>query len=136
MRTTLLHGTCVEIKGRSVLIMGNPGMGKSSLALQLLDRGAVLVSDDQTCLSLEGKDLMACPPPSLSGLMEVRGVGICTFPYQKKSLLKLFVEICDHIKSERLPEHVFKEYHGVRLPYLKLLKGDPLAAIKVELKIG
>jgi len=136
MTISSLHGTSVEIKGKAALITGKPGSGKSSLALQLLDRGALLVSDDQTHLVLEDGHIIVSPPASLQGMMEVRGIGICQFPYQEKSVLKLFVEICDQRDCERLPEPTFKEYYGIKVPYLKISKGDPLGAIKVELKIG
>ena len=43
----LIHGTCVTLKGKAVLLRGEPGIGKSSLALDLIDRGAPLVADDQ-----------------------------------------------------------------------------------------
>ena len=135
MKTTSLHGTCVEVKGKGVLITGNPGAGKSALALQLMDRGALFISDDQTVLSQETGEIVIQAPLALKGLMEVRGVGICQFPCQEKSFLRLFVEICDSIDVERLPEPSFVEYYGIRVPYLKILKGDPLGAIKIELKV-
>lgn len=135
MKAAPLHGTCVEVKGKGVLITGKPGFGKSSLALQLMDRGALFISDDQTALSQEAGEIVVRAPLALKGLMEVRGVGICQFPCQEKSFLKLFVEICGSIDMERLPEPSFIEYYGIRVPYLKLLKGDPLGAIKVELKV-
>jgi len=131
-----LHATCVEIQGRAILISGKPGVGKSSLALQLIDRGAFLISDDQTFLSLEGEILVASPPHTLKGLMEVRGIGLCSFPYQEKSPLRLCVEICEEKELERFPEPAFIEYHGIKVPYLKLKRGDPLGTIKVELKVS
>ena len=79
---------------------------------------------------------MTSPPPSLKGLLEVRGVGICAFPYKEKSPLQLSVEICDERTLERLPEPIFVEYYGIKLPCLKLKKDDSLGAIKVELKIA
>ncbi|OJW53372.1 MAG: hypothetical protein BGO67_01320 [Alphaproteobacteria bacterium 41-28] len=132
----LLHGTCVEIKGKAVLISGKPGMGKSSLALQLIDRGALLVSDDQTFIKLKEGILIASPAPSLKGLLEVRGIGICPFPYQEQSPLALCVEISDEDKTQRLPEPIFIEYHGIQIPCLTLAKNDLLGAIKVELSVG
>lgn len=130
-----LHSTCVEIKGKAVLICGKPGTGKSSLALQLIDRGAILVADDQTCLSLEKRTLMASPPLALRGLIEVRGIGICPLPYHDRSPLALCVEIQETL-PERLPGPLWVEYCGVRIPCLKLVKNDPLSAIKVEMRIS
>lgn len=130
-----LHGTCIDIGGNGVLICGKPGAGKSSLALQLIDRGAILVADDQTLLSLETGGLAAQSPLPLRGMIEVRGVGLCSFPFQQKSYLKLCVEICEKEELERLPTLVFVEYHKKKLPLLKLGKGDVLGAMKVELKL-
>ncbi len=135
MTNLLLHGTCVEVHGKAILISGKPGVGKSSLALQLIDRGALLVADDQTLIRLKGGGLIASPPLLLKGLLEVRGVGICSFPYQEKSTLGLCVDICEEKEAERLPEPTFIEYHGIKVPCLKLAKNDPLGAIKVELRV-
>ena len=136
MKPLILHGTCIDINGNGVLIRGKPGIGKSSLALQLIDRGAILVADDQTLLSLESQVVMAQPPLSLKGLMEVRGIGLCSFPFQQKSPLRLCVEICDKEELERLPEPLFISYYEVKIPLLKLGKGELLGAIKVELKLS
>ena len=131
-----LHGTCVDVRGNGVLIQGKPGAGKSSLALQLIDRGAILISDDQTLLSLETEKLVAQSPSPLRGMMEVRGVGLCSFPFQQKAYLKLCVEICEKEELERLPDNLFVEYHCMRIPLLKLGKYEPLGAVKVELKLS
>ena len=42
----LLHATAIAINGAGVLLLGPSGSGKSDLALRLIDRGAVLISDD------------------------------------------------------------------------------------------
>jgi len=130
-----LHGTSVEIQGSGVLICGKPGMGKSSLALQLIDRGALLIADDQTLLDLEGNKLILQPPPPLRGIMEVRGVGLFPLPFQEKSFLRLCIEISEREKLERLPKPIFIEYYGIKIPLLKLNKNDPLGALKVEMKL-
>ena len=57
------QATCVAIGGRAVLIEGEPGSGKSSLALALIDRGAALIGDDGVRLELRGNRLYASPPP-------------------------------------------------------------------------
>lgn len=135
MKPLTLHGTCVDIKGNGVLICGKSGVGKSSLALQLIDRGATLVADDQTFLNLEHETLVAHAPISLKGIMEVRGIGLCSFPFQSKSFLRLCIEIYENEELERLPNPLFVEYYGIKVPQLKLKKDDPLGPIKVELKL-
>ncbi|MDZ4322667.1 MAG: HPr kinase/phosphatase C-terminal domain-containing protein [Alphaproteobacteria bacterium] len=136
MTLLTLHGTAIEIQGKAVLLTGKPGMGKSSLALQLIDRGACLVADDQTCLTLEKGEVYAASPNALKGLLEVRGVGIYPFPSQNKSPLNLVVEICELDEILRLPDPTFVQYHNIPIPSLKLAKYDPLGALKVELKMG
>src|SRR6185369_13552251 len=70
------HASTVARDGRAVLIMGPSGSGKSDLALRLLDRGFSLVSDDQTLVRVDGGRLLASPPQTIAGKLEVRGVGI------------------------------------------------------------
>jgi|GEM_PF-6713571 hypothetical protein len=47
-----LHASAVEWNGKAVLFCGLPGTGKSILAAAMLQKGARLISDDLTCLSL------------------------------------------------------------------------------------
>ncbi|HEY6868656.1 MAG TPA: HPr kinase/phosphatase C-terminal domain-containing protein, partial [Novosphingobium sp.] len=76
----LYQATCVAIGGRAVLITGEPGSGKSSLALALIDRGALLVGDDGVALAARAGRLLASPAPATTGLIEVRNVGLLTRP--------------------------------------------------------
>lgn len=136
MTSLTLHGTTVALKEKAVLILGKPGMGKSSLALQLIDRGAKLVADDQTCLTLEKDALYASCPAPLKGLMEVRGVGLCPFPSQDTVPLALVVELCEPQDLQRLPDPSFVQYHGIEVPSLKVASHDFLGAFKVEIKLN
>ena len=78
---SVLHqASCVAIGNRAVLIEGEPGTGKSTLALGLIDRGAVLVGDDGVSLDLRGNRLYASPAPAIAGLLEVRNLGLLQFP--------------------------------------------------------
>src|SRR3546814_17295142 len=71
-----LHVSCVAKDGRAILIAGRSGAGKSDLALRLIDRGAVLVSDDYTVVRRVSGKLLAAAPRNIEGQMEVRGVGL------------------------------------------------------------
>ena len=71
-----LQASCVAIDGRAVIIEGPPGSGKSSLALALIDRGAMLVGDDGVLLEPRRGRLWALPPPNIAGLLEIRNVGL------------------------------------------------------------
>jgi len=78
--TLLYQASCVAVAGRGLMIAGPPGSGKSSLALALIDRGAVLVGDDGVSLTMRDSALWADPPPNTAGLIEVRNVGLVRFP--------------------------------------------------------
>ena len=72
----LLHASAIARGAEAVLLLGRPGSGKSDLALRLIQEGWALVADDQCVLRVEGNALRAEAPPSLRGMLEVRGVGI------------------------------------------------------------
>ena len=77
----MLHqASCVSIGGRGLMIEGAPGTGKSSLALALIDRGAILVGDDGVMLERRGPGLIATPPAAIRGKFEIRNVGIVDLP--------------------------------------------------------
>ena len=80
MSTILANVSCVAIGDRAVLIEGESGSGKSSLALALIDRGAILVGDDGVALETRGERLWALPPPNIAGLVELRNLGLVTLP--------------------------------------------------------
>ncbi len=84
MNTTHLeHGVFVVIFALGVLIRGQPGIGKSSLALELIDRGHAFVSDDVVQIkpsaelpSSESTDLFGSAPTMLQNLLAVRDIGV------------------------------------------------------------
>lgn len=94
-----IHGTCVAVGDRGVLIRGPSGAGKSSLALQLiLDApralpAATLVADDRVLLSAEAGQVWAQPVPTLAGLIEVRGLGIRRLPWRDRVSLALVIDL-------------------------------------------
>lgn len=124
------HATCIEVGGKGVLLMGAPGSGKSSLALQMIDSPgfglgeevlrARLVADDQVVLTAEGDRLVATAPENLRGLIEVRGIGILALPVIEATVLSLAVELATPPATERLPEPRSLELLGVELPLIGL----------------
>ena len=130
MSRTILAG-CVAIDGRAVLILGQPGSGKSSLALALIDRGAVLVGDDGVTLEAHGGRLIASPPPNIAGLIEVRNVGLITLPTASGVPVALALKLDQ--AAERLPEaaEVF-ELDGASVPMLRLSPGSPVVALRAD----
>lgn len=126
-----LHASCVAIGGRAVLIEGRSGTGKSDLSLRLIDRGAVLVSDDYTVLTRRDGALTATPPANIAGKMEVRGLGLIEIDHATDVPVALVV-VAD-TDPVRMPEaEASRAIAGVTLPELRLSLLEPSAPIKVE----
>lgn len=130
----LQHATCIACAGRGVLLMGEPGTGKSSLALRLIDRGAMLVADDYALLTREGDSLIATVPETIAGLIEVRGFGIFRLPYRRRVEIALTVRLGR--EDERLPEPKEWEMLGLARPLLVMdaLRDD--SPLKVEMALS
>ena len=71
-----VHATCLSIDDVGLLIRGPSGIGKSDLALRLIDKGARLVADDRVGLLVSDNHVIARAPATLAGLLEVRGLGM------------------------------------------------------------
>jgi serine kinase of HPr protein (carbohydrate metabolism regulator) len=129
----MLHATCVAIDGRAVLIEGAPGSGKSDLALRLVDRGARLVADDQTLVVQTPAGLVARPPRTIAGRMEVRGIGIVTLPHLAEAPVALLVRLDP--EPPRLPERQRRLVAGHEVRAIALDPRPASAPIKVELAL-
>ncbi len=132
-----IHASCVAIEGRGVLLTGASGVGKSDVALRLIDSGAELVSDDQTELRLVGAEILASPPTTLEGLLEIRMVGLLRLPFRPSAALALAVELVGvEEKCERLPEASFASLLGKSVRRLKLygLAASTPAIIRAALR--
>jgi HPr kinase/phosphorylase len=72
-----LHGVFMEIFSLGLLITGDPSVGKSELALELVARGHRLVADDAPVFARTSPDTLngRCPDV-LRDFLEVRGLGI------------------------------------------------------------
>lgn len=130
----LVHATCVLVKGRGVLITGPSGVGKSDLALRLIDRSAVLVGDDYVEVCAKNGRLTAEVPERIKGKMEVRGVGLCSFPFQVSAMIDLIVRLGEAV--ERFPQQLIEEVEGISIPLLCLNAYEASAPIKVELALA
>jgi HPr kinase/phosphorylase len=116
-KSEILHATTVSIDGRGLLIIGPSGSGKSSLALQLLALGATLVADDRTQVIRDGDQIIASVPPTISGQIEARGVGIIDVVAAEPTPLALVVDLGQH-EPKRLPDQHTRDVLGVALPCL------------------
>ena len=130
-----LHATCLVVEETGVLLRGPSGSGKSDLALRLIDRGAVLVADDQVLLRRDGGKLLAQAPDILAGLLEVRGLGILKFPYRATAPIGLVIDLVAPAEVERMPEPQTLSLLDASLPLYRVSALEPAAPIKVRLAV-
>lgn len=75
--STTIHAVLVDVHGVGTLIIGESGIGKSEVALDLIKRGHRLVADDAVDVIRSGEDvLVGSAPEVLRHIIEVRGLGI------------------------------------------------------------
>jgi hypothetical protein len=123
------HATAVARDGRALLLEGPSGCGKSDLALRLIDRGWLLVADDQVIVAPDDAGgWRAAAPPTLAGLLEVRGVGLVRLPFAPWAQIALILDLA--AEPPRLPEPAADPATG--LPRLALRPFEPSAPLKAE----
>jgi hypothetical protein len=66
----LLHASAVTIGGRAVAFAGLPGLGKSSLAVQLMLRGRSLLAEDVLALAVRDGAIVAEPGAAMINLRD------------------------------------------------------------------
>ena len=118
------------MNGEGILILGEPGAGKSDLALRLIDepgfgisgslKHSELVSDDQVIITRRDGKLVASAPSSINGKLEIRGLGIVALHTQPSTPLSLVVKLQDRSTIERLPEHGTFDILGLALPLVEI----------------
>lgn len=73
----VLHGSFMDVYGVGIMFTGKSGIGKSEVALDLVERGHRLVADDVVKLIKKGEDVLIGMGTSLvNHFMEIRGLGI------------------------------------------------------------
>ncbi len=130
--TKTLHGSLVDVHGVGVLITGRSGIGKSEVALDLVERGHRLVADDVIHLKRQTEGiLIGTCSEALLHHMEIRGIGIidvCSLfgvhavRFQKRVEIEIHLEDWEEGKDydrTGLEEH-FVNYLDVSIPIVNL----------------
>ncbi|MFI5250943.1 MAG: HPr(Ser) kinase/phosphatase [Bacteroidota bacterium] len=74
---SVVHGSFVDVYGVGVLLIGRSAIGKSEIALDLLERGHRLVADDVVTITRKGEGiLMGAGTDLVKHFMEIRGLGL------------------------------------------------------------
>jgi len=131
-----MHATCVAWDGKGALIIGPSGSGKSALGLTLMGLGCDLISDDRVLLaSVEGSVVARCPP-TIAGLIEVRGIGILNAATVPDAAIRLVVDL-ERTETQRLPQRGVITLLGCDLPLIHHIDGPHFAAAILQiLKAG
>lgn len=129
----LRQATCVAVSGRALMIEGPPGSGKTTLALKLIDRGAILIGDDGVALIIDGGRVLASPPGAIQGLIEVRNVGLMSMPSTTAPLALALRLARDAPRFVENAEQAM--VLGLPVPRLWFDPTIPAAAIRAELAL-
>ena len=124
------HGVLVNISGNGVLIIGDAGVGKSSLALELLYQGHQLIADDYIEFSKSSNKVIGTCPKLLENTLHTRELGLIaiseTFGPQAWQLshpidyvISLKERYANH-EIQLIPERISYPILGVQLPLLQL----------------
>jgi HPr kinase/phosphorylase len=128
-----IHGVLIEVFGIGVLIRGASGVGKSENALELIERGHRLITDDSVELKrINGNLLMGrAQNETLGHHMEIRGLGIINVSHlfgvgaiRDKKQVQLIVEL-EEWDPEKLYDRlgsgdINREILGVKIPALQI----------------
>lgn len=136
MDPIVVQATAIAIDGRALMIEGPAGSGKTSLALALIDRGAVLIGDDGVTLERVDDQVMVSPPPNIAGLIELRGIGLVEMPLASPTRLALILTLGGP-EGERLPAKVpTREVLRLDIPCLAFAPGSIAPAVRVEFALA
>jgi HPr kinase/phosphorylase len=132
-----LHGSFMDVYGVGIMFVGKSGIGKSEIALDLIERGHRLVADDVVILTQKRDDILIGTGTQLvQHFMEVRGLGLIdvrqmfgirAVRYQKR--LEIVVEL------EQWDEKSPYTRTGLDPEALKILDA-PLAYLKLPILPG
>jgi serine kinase of HPr protein (carbohydrate metabolism regulator) len=127
----ILHATAVAVNGAGVLIVGASGTGKSSLALEMMARGAELVADDGVILQRMDQTILMTCPETLRGLIEARGVGLLMAHPVAKARLALVVDM-DKTENTRMPPDRQTRYLDKTIPMLHNVASQHFPAAVIQ----
>ncbi|MGO7539603.1 HPr kinase/phosphorylase [Rhizobium ruizarguesonis] len=137
-----IHATAIVVGKTGLLFSGPSGWGKSMLAFTCMTEArrlglfTALVADDQVFLSEEAGAVIAACPPSIAGLIELRGTGIVHQDHVPQAVMHYAVLPGSVSGENRVPPEgeIVSLATGFSLPALRLLTGvsSPLAILMAK----
>ncbi len=129
------HSTSVVVEDSGLLIIGESGIGKSDLALRMIDSGAMLIADDVTICKKINNFIYLFSPEETKGLLEVREIGIITVPFIENIKLSLVVQLTND-ENKRYPEKEKCLILGIKVPKIKIYGKNSSAVAKIKVKLN
>lgn len=123
------HGVLMEVHGEGILLLGDSGIGKSEVALELIKRGHRLIADDAVEIKRTSRTtLVGSAPELIRYYMEVRGIGVIDVrrifgigavkPAERINYIISLEAWDDEKKYDRLGiETDYTSILGVKIPY-------------------
>jgi len=130
-----LHGVLMEIFGVGVLIMGKSGVGKSECALELIEKGHLLITDDVVLVkNIADELLVGMPYGPLGYIIEIKGVGIINVKelfgvkaIKERKKIDIIIHLEEYPNEQptrynyaykEFPNFQYKEILGIKLPLI------------------
>ncbi len=128
-----IHGTMLSMFGEGVIIIGESGIGKSEVSLELIKNGHFFIGDDAIDLTKYAEQLNGTAPSKTREFIEVRGIGVINvkkalgyekiLKTSKLSLVIELIELNNDVKTtiDRLGYQLkYKEFLGIDVPFIQI----------------
>ena len=127
-----IHGSFVDVYGVGICFIGKSGIGKSEVALDLIERGHRLVADDVIILTKKGEGILIGSGTEIAKHnMEIRGLGIIdverifgirAIRYQKRLEILVELEVWDDKANYTRTglDETTTSISEIDVPYIKL----------------
>lgn len=125
-----IHANLVEIYGLGVLILGESGIGKSEITIELIKKGHLFIADDAVEYYKVFDKLIGKPVDSCRNFIEVRGLGVLNVEklygvqsVKEQSYIDVIIELSYDIDSnfERIGNELrYKKMDGIAIPFYKI----------------
>lgn len=128
------HGVLMNIASYGVFIVGPAGIGKSSLALELLSQGHQLIADDVVEFSKQENSITGHCPPMLEDLLHSRELGLISIStvfgqaaWQQQHKLDVVISLQSEFPPDikLIPEKKYYTLLGQPFPLLSLSMHNP-----------
>lgn len=134
LKYNIHHGSLVQVYGIGVLIIGESGVGKSEISMELVKQGHIFIADDAVEIARVGNSLIGKSCELTKGFIEIRGLGIINFQkafgYHKiidSTEIKVVIEL---VIVEKIEETSFE-----RIGLVNTIKIDDIDVVYYKIPI-